>query len=65
VLSENNAYSLKGYGASLAWQGPYRTNAKVTYAHRIGHNPNPTANGNDQDGSKHYDVFWLNGGINF
>lgn len=65
VLAENNAYSLKGYGASLAWQGPYRTNVKATYAHRIGHNPNPTAAGNDQDGSKHYDVFWLNGGINF
>jgi len=65
VLSENNAYSLKGYGASLAWQGPYRTNVKATYAHRIGHNPNPTANGNDQDGSKRYDVFWLSGGINF
>ncbi len=65
VLSENNAYSLKGYGTSLAWQGPYRTSVKVTYSHRIGHNPNPTATGNDQDGSKHYDVFWLNGGINF
>ncbi len=62
---ENNAYSLKGYGTSLAWQGPYRTHVKVTYAHRIGHNPNPTATGNDQDGSKHYDVFWLNGGISF
>ncbi|MCF8193095.1 MAG: hypothetical protein K9J03_02755 [Candidatus Methylopumilus sp.] len=65
VLSENNAYSLKGYGASIAWQGPYRTNVKATYAHRIGHNPNKTSTGNDQDGSKHYDVFWLNGGINF
>ena len=65
VLTENNVYSLKGYGASIAWQGPYRTNAKATYARRVGHNPNPTANGNDQDGSKRYDVFWLNGGINF
>ena len=65
LLTENNAYSLKGYGASLAWQGPYRTNVKATYAHRIGQNPNQTANGNDQDGSKNIDVFWLNGGINF
>lgn len=65
VIVENNAYSLKGYGASIAWQGPYRTNVKATYAHRFGHNPNPTTTGNDQDGSKHYDVFWLNGGINF
>jgi hemolysin activation/secretion protein len=65
VIVENNAYSLKGYGASIAWQGPYRTNVKATYAHRFGHNPNTTTTGNDQDGSKHYDVFWLNGGINF
>ena len=59
------SYSLKGYGASIAWQGPYRTNVKATYAHRFGHNPNAATNGDDQDGSKHYDVFWLNGGINF
>jgi hemolysin activation/secretion protein len=65
VIVENNAYSLKGYGASIAWQGPYRTNVKATYAHRFGHNPNPTTTGNDQDGSNEYDVFWLNGGINF
>ena len=65
VNAENNAYSLKGYGASLAWQGPYRTHVKATYAHRFGHNPNPTNTGNDQDGSKRYDVLWLNGGVNF
>ncbi len=63
--AENNAYSLKGYGASIAWQGPYRTHVKATYAHRFGHNPNPTNTGNDQDGSKRYDVLWLNGGVNF
>jgi len=65
LINEINSYNLKGYGISLAWQGPYRTNVKATYAHRIGKNPNPTASGSDQDGSKNYDVIWLNGGINF
>jgi hemolysin activation/secretion protein len=61
-----NAYSLKGYGASLNWQGPRNTNFKVTYARRMGNNPNPATNGyHDQDGSKHVDVFWLSGSVNF
>jgi len=65
VLSTLNDYDLKGYGVAMGWQGPYNTNVKATYAHRIGSNPNPTASGNDQDGSKRYNVFWLSGGINF
>lgn len=61
-----NAYSLRGYGLSLNWQGPRNTNFKATYAHRMGKNPNPASNGyHDQDGSKHVDVFWLSGSINF
>lgn len=65
LLSEINTYSLKGYGFSVNWQGPYSTNFKATYAHRMGSNPNPTTTGNDQDGSKKYDVFWLSGSISF
>ena len=66
ILSANNRYSLSGYGASLNWQGPYNTNVKATYAHRIGSNPNPAANGiDDQDGSRIIDVFWVNGSVNF
>ena len=65
VNSDINTYSLKGYGFSMNWQGPYSTNFKATYAHRMGSNPNPTATGNDQDGSKKYDVFWLSGSVAF
>jgi len=65
VISTLNDYDLKGYGVAMAWQGPYNTNVKAIYAHRIGSNPNPTANGNDQDGSKRYNVFWLSGGVSF
>ena len=66
ALSSINRYSLTGYGASLNWQGPYNTNLKATYAHRMGSNPNPASNGvNDQDGSRVIDVFWLNGSVSF
>ena len=64
ALATPNGYDLKGYGASMDWQGPYNTNVKATYAHRIGSNPNPAASGNDQDGSKLYNVFWLSAGLN-
>lgn len=65
VNSEINTYSLKGYGFSVNWQGPYNTNFKATYAHRMGNNPNVAANGNDQDGTRILDVFWVNGSISF
>lgn len=65
ALSDINTYSLKGYGMSMTWQGPYNTNIKATYAHRMGSNPNQTLLGYDQDGSRHIDVFWLNGSVAF
>lgn len=65
ILSDINTYHLSGYGASLNWQGPYNTNLKAIYAHRFGNNPNPTATGNDQDGSHVVDVFWLSGSVSF
>ena len=65
ALATPNNYDLKGYGVAMGWLGPYNTNVKATYAHRMGKNPNPTANGNDQDGSKHYNVIWLSGAVNF
>lgn len=61
-----NSYNLKGYGASLAWQGPYGSNIKGTYAHRIGNNPNPIAKtGADQDGTLDKNVLWLSGSLTF
>ena len=60
-------YSLEGYGASLAWSGPYQSTLKATYSHRVGQNPNPSTinNINDQDGSLNMDVYWLTGSIAF
>lgn len=60
-----NRYSLQGGGFSLGWQGRDGLSSKVVWAHRVGHNPNPTATGNDQDGSLILDRFWLSMSIAF
>ena len=64
-----NEYFLRGIGASVAWNGPYNTTLKATYAHRIGDNPNPsitdTGAVHDQDGVLRRNIFWLNGSIAF
>lgn len=64
-LSTLNTYNLSGYGLSLAWVGPYQANLKATWSRRIGSNPYPTANGNDQDGSLAQNRFWLSASIPF
>ena len=64
-ISGLNIYQLTGYGASLNWQGPYNTNIKATYSHRMGSNPNRLANGNDSDGARIVDQFWVNGSVSF
>lgn len=64
-LSTLNQFNLSGYGASIAWEGPYRSNIKASIARRIGQNPNPTATGNDQDGSLKQNRFWITGSVPF
>jgi hemolysin activation/secretion protein len=53
-----NAYSLSGGGLALSWQWDKRASTKLTWARRSGSNPNPAANGNDQDGSLVQDRLW-------
>lgn len=60
-----NSYSLKGSGLSLAWQSLSGPSVQATYARRFGNNPNPTATGNDQDGSLVKDRWWLTGRLPF
>ena len=54
-----NEYSLKGLGMSLAWQSTKGPSIKAVVAHRLGDNPNPTATGNDQDGSLDKNRLWI------
>ena len=61
--AEVNRITLKGAGLSLGWQGPAGTSLRVTWARRIGANPNPTEAGFDQDGSLVRNRFWLQAGV--
>lgn len=60
-----NDYSLQGAGLSVGWQTRFGPSFKATWARRIGDNPNPTATGQDQDGSLTKDRFWLTASLPF
>ena len=56
---ESLSYGLKGSGLALGWQAKFGLSLKVVLARRFGENPNPAANGNDQDGSLTKSRVWL------
>jgi len=60
-----NDLSLTGIGVSLGWAARFGLNLKGTYARRVGDNPNPTSNGNDQDGTLKENRFWIQAGMAF
>lgn len=60
-----NTYSMKGYGTSIDWAGPYNSNFSAIWARRIGENPQPTTTGLDQDGTRTLNMIWLKGAMNF
>jgi hypothetical protein len=60
-----NRFSLRGGGLAAGWQGERGENLKFVWARRIGSNPNPTATGNDQDGTLVRNRFWLTAGLSF
>lgn len=53
-----NDLTLEGGGLALGWQADFGLNAKLTWARRMGVNPNPTATGLDQDGTLIRDRLW-------
>ena len=63
--AKKNHLFLHGVGLGLAWAMPPTYSAKITWARRIGNNPNPAANGNDNDGTKDLNRFWLQASMNF
>lgn len=60
-----NTLSLRGLGASVGWQAPVGVNLQLTWAHRLGNNPNPSASGQDQDGTLVKNRFWFTAGYHF
>lgn len=63
--NEPDSYNIKGVGVALGWVGPNGWGADLTWAHRIGSNPNSIVDansgaiGHDQDGSLNENRFWL------
>jgi hemolysin activation/secretion protein len=60
-----NRYDLEGAGVSMGWLAPFGVAIKATLARRIGHNPNPTVTGTDQDGSLTMNRLWLQASLPF
>jgi hemolysin activation/secretion protein len=60
-----NHLALKGVGVSVGWTAPLGIGVKATLARRLGSNPNPTATGNDQDGSLTKTRLWLQASLPF
>lgn len=57
--------NLRGYGVSVAWQGPNGFSTQLTWARRAGHNPQPTLTGTDSDGTLRQNRFWLSASLSF
>jgi hemolysin activation/secretion protein len=51
-------YTLSASGLGLNWTDPGNFGVKLTAAQRIGHNPNPSTDGGDVDGSRRTPHLW-------
>lgn len=60
-----NSYSLKGVGLAAGWVATGGLALRATWARRLGSNPNPNADGSDQDGTLHKNRFWLTANLSF
>ena len=55
----HNRNTYKGFGASIGYTFEDGLNIKATWARKQGNNPNPTQTGNDQDGTRDRNRYWL------
>jgi hemolysin activation/secretion protein len=55
----NNRNTYKGFGASVGYTFDDGMSIKATWARKHGQNPNPTQAGNDQDGTRDRNRYWL------
>lgn len=61
----DNHQTLQGIGVAVGWIAPFGVSFRATLARRIGHNPNPSADGSDQDGSLKKNRVWLQASVPF
>lgn len=60
-----NDYALQGLGLAWVAQSQAGTRLKLSWARRMGSNPNPSSTGSDQDGSLLRNRFWVSLGLPF
>lgn len=60
-----NTTVLRGVGLSGSWRGPGQALLQASAARRVGSNPNASATGQDQDGSRHRTRLWLQATLPF
>jgi len=60
-----NSYGLDGAGLAMVWQSDGGLTFKLTWARRLGDNPNPTSTGRDQDGTFVRDRLWASALVAF
>jgi len=61
----DNSADLAGLGVSAGWTANFGLTLQATVSRRLGHNPNPTSTGDDQDGSLTENRFWLQASMPF
>lgn len=59
TAADPNIFTLQGLGVGLKGQISTKFNWSATLARRTNNNPNPTTDGNDQDGTKTENRLWL------
>lgn len=59
LTASKNEYALKGAGFAARVNAPNNFSGQLTYARRIGDNPNANFDGSDKDGTLKENRFWL------
>lgn len=62
---QDNMHIYKGFGASIGYTTDNGISFKATWARKDGSNPNPTQTGNDQDGTRDRNRYWLQVNVPF
>jgi len=60
-----NDVILRGAGLSLIWSNQKNADVRLTWAQRVGSNPNALANGSDSDGTRIKNRFWLSASLSY
>ena len=62
---QDNMHIYKGFGASVGYTLDNGISFKATWARKDGNNPNPPQTGNDQDGTRDRNRYWLQVNVPF